>query len=467
MSEADAAGCSRRSSSGTLDCAASSSTCLTSSRTLGRSSTRQAWATAASSSEGASSTRCPRAATLTSCAASSRASRMIRRLPSSRAAVARWRRVRASCSWSDTSARIPTGRCRFFSLTWRCSSTSGGGSARRTSMRPSWRAAVFGSPEPPWGGFPEAMGHHLIEGQARLVSAPEEATMATTLATWTIDPVHPSVEFSLEYVGFSMYRTAFRALEGSLEFDAARPAASSVNASMPAASVDVTNDRLMSRLMDPDLLGGRDHPTITFKSTRVEALDPAHSRVTGDLAIHGVAQPVVLCGRRAISARPSTRSAARSPRPSGRRRRWREEAPAGVARAAVATLSYGHLLWANAMPSWTRRSSGEREIRPATFACRGRRAGYCSRPWSRSARAWAECSSWMRSTRRCFLNRPRWVACEPKTARIKPGRHRTVGTTSAVLASVRHAPLVVMPVRTGSYSLRSAVPANDVFTPKP
>jgi hypothetical protein len=37
------------------------------------------------------------------------------------------------------------------------------------------------------------------------------------------------------------------------------------------ASVDVTNDRLMSRLMDPDLLGGRDHPTITFKSTRVEA----------------------------------------------------------------------------------------------------------------------------------------------------------------------------------------------------
>ncbi len=65
-------------------------------------------------------------------------------------------------------------------------------------------------------------------------------------------------------------------LEGSLEFDAARPAASSVNASIPVASVDVTNDRLMSRLMDPDLLGGPDHPTISFKSTRVEALDPAH-----------------------------------------------------------------------------------------------------------------------------------------------------------------------------------------------
>jgi hypothetical protein len=72
-------------------------------------------------------------------------------------------------------------------------------------------------------------------------------------------------------MGFSIYRTGFRALEGSLQFDAARPAASSVTASIPVASVDVTNDRLMSRLMEPDLLGGRDHPTITFKSTRVEA----------------------------------------------------------------------------------------------------------------------------------------------------------------------------------------------------
>jgi polyisoprenoid-binding protein YceI len=81
---------------------------------------------------------------------------------------------------------------------------------------------------------------------------------------------------------------------GALEFDPARPTSASVNASIPVASVDVTNDRLMSRLMDPDLLGGKDHQTITFKSTRVEAVDPAHWQVTGDLTIHGVTRPVVL-----------------------------------------------------------------------------------------------------------------------------------------------------------------------------
>ena len=118
--------------------------------------------------------------------------------------------------------------------------------------------------------------------------------MATTLSNWTIELVHSSVEFSLDYMGFSTYRTGFRALEGSLEFNPARPAAASVNASIPVASVDVTNDRLMSRLMDPDLLGGKEHPTISFKSTRVEAVDPAHWKVTGDLTIHGVARPVAL-----------------------------------------------------------------------------------------------------------------------------------------------------------------------------
>src|SRR5262247_1669887 len=119
--------------------------------------------------------------------------------------------------------------------------------------------------------------------------------MATqTLPTWTIDPIHSSVEFSLEYMSMSLYRTGFRALEGSLRFDPARPAEASVEASIPVSSVDVTNERLMGRLMDPDLLGGKDHPSITFRSTRVEPVDARRWKISGDLSIHGVSRPVVL-----------------------------------------------------------------------------------------------------------------------------------------------------------------------------
>ena len=74
--------------------------------------------------------------------------------------------------------------------------------------------------------------------------------MATTLSTWTIDPVHSSVEFSLDYMGFSTYRTGFRALEGSLEFDPARPAAASVNASIPVASIEQISLAIMAVRQD-------------------------------------------------------------------------------------------------------------------------------------------------------------------------------------------------------------------------
>jgi polyisoprenoid-binding protein YceI len=105
------------------------------------------------------------------------------------------------------------------------------------------------------------------------------------------------VEFSLEYMSMSIYRTGFRALEGMLRFDPARPAEASVTASIPVASVDVTNERLMGRLMDPDFFAGKDHPTITFQSARVEPVDAAHWKVPGDLTIHGITRPVVLDAR--------------------------------------------------------------------------------------------------------------------------------------------------------------------------
>ena len=115
-----------------------------------------------------------------------------------------------------------------------------------------------------------------------------------TLPVWTIDPVHSNVEFSLEYMSMSLYRTGFRVLEGTLHFDPARPSDASVTASIPVASVDVTNERLLGRLMDGDLLGGKDHPSITFQSVGVEPVGANHLKVSGDLTIHGIARSVVL-----------------------------------------------------------------------------------------------------------------------------------------------------------------------------
>jgi hypothetical protein len=73
--------------------------------------------------------------------------------------------------------------------------------------------------------------------------------MATTLATWTIDPVHLSVEFSLDYMGFSTYRTGFCALEGSPPWGRKRPrrATTSTTLLFSATSRTPGNGRRRSR----------------------------------------------------------------------------------------------------------------------------------------------------------------------------------------------------------------------------
>jgi len=105
--------------------------------------------------------------------------------------------------------------------------------------------------------------------------------MTTALSSWAIDPVRSRPDFSLEYMGFSTYRTSFRALEGSLGFDPAGPR------------------------LDP---GGqhRRHQ----QSTRVEIGDAAHSKAAATLTIHGVSRPVVLDTH--FLGQASIRSAGRS-----------------------------------------------------------------------------------------------------------------------------------------------------------
>jgi polyisoprenoid-binding protein YceI len=102
------------------------------------------------------------------------------------------------------------------------------------------------------------------------------------------------VEFSLAYMGLSTYRTGFRTLEGTLVFDPADPARASVTASIPVSSVEITNERLLSRLMDDDFFGAKDHPAISFRSTRVEPVETTRWKVVGDLTMNGQTHPVTL-----------------------------------------------------------------------------------------------------------------------------------------------------------------------------
>jgi polyisoprenoid-binding protein YceI len=74
------------------------------------------------------------------------------------------------------------------------------------------------------------------------------------------------------------------------------PSRSRVDVSVDARGIDSREPKRDEHLRGADFLDVANHPTVTFRSTRVEALSGPDGdlRVTGDLTIRGVTRPVTL-----------------------------------------------------------------------------------------------------------------------------------------------------------------------------
>jgi polyisoprenoid-binding protein YceI len=112
--------------------------------------------------------------------------------------------------------------------------------------------------------------------------------------SWQIDPNHTNVEFTVRHLMISNVKGQFEKTTGTITTDPANPSASSIDATIDASSVNTRVAMRDDDLKSPDFLDVAKYPTITFKSTKVEADGPGKWNVTGDLTLHGVTKPVVL-----------------------------------------------------------------------------------------------------------------------------------------------------------------------------
>ncbi len=117
--------------------------------------------------------------------------------------------------------------------------------------------------------------------------------LAAAAATYEIDPAHTSVQFSVRHMMISNVRGEFTKLSGKVVGDPANPTATTVEATIDAASIDTRNEKRDEHLKSPDFLDVAKFPTLTFKSTKVEKAGDTW-KLTGDLTLHGVTKSVVL-----------------------------------------------------------------------------------------------------------------------------------------------------------------------------
>jgi polyisoprenoid-binding protein YceI len=111
--------------------------------------------------------------------------------------------------------------------------------------------------------------------------------------TYTIDPAHTSVEFVGRHLMITKVRGRFPDISGTITI-ADEPEQSHVEVDIHVATLDTGNDDRDDHLRSPDFFDADHYPTITFRSTRVEASGSNTWAVTGDLTVRDVTNPVTL-----------------------------------------------------------------------------------------------------------------------------------------------------------------------------
>ena len=134
-----------------------------------------------------------------------------------------------------------------------------------------------------------------VPAPAREAAVPAPAAAAAPV-TWQIDANHSELNFRIRHL-VSRVNGSFNDWKGTIVADPANlGAGSQVNVEIATASINTRNERRDNHLKSPDFFDAATHPTITFRSSRVE-VQGQNVRVHGNLTLRGVTKPVVLEGR--------------------------------------------------------------------------------------------------------------------------------------------------------------------------
>lgn len=110
--------------------------------------------------------------------------------------------------------------------------------------------------------------------------------------TWTIDPVHTEVGFSVRHMMVSKVRGKFTTFSGEI-VTGETPADSSVTAEIDLTSINTGNDQRDAHLRSADFFEVETHPKMTYRSTGVRE-DDGDFILDGELTLKGVTKNVPL-----------------------------------------------------------------------------------------------------------------------------------------------------------------------------
>jgi polyisoprenoid-binding protein YceI len=111
---------------------------------------------------------------------------------------------------------------------------------------------------------------------------------------YDLDHDHCSITFDVDHFKYSRFTMRFDRKQGQLDWNEGGLQKSTAAITIDAASIDTNVPLLDKMVKSTSMLDVARYPEIRFVSTRFERTGESRGTLTGDLTIHGVAQPVTL-----------------------------------------------------------------------------------------------------------------------------------------------------------------------------
>lgn len=121
----------------------------------------------------------------------------------------------------------------------------------------------------------------------------DQNALPVPAGTWTVDPAHSSVEFSVKHMMIATVKGRFTEFDGALAFGE-DVATATVSGVINVSSIDTHEAQRDAHLRSPDFFDAERYPEIRFESKRVEYVGDTTLRVGGELTIKGITREVEL-----------------------------------------------------------------------------------------------------------------------------------------------------------------------------
>lgn len=115
---------------------------------------------------------------------------------------------------------------------------------------------------------------------------------ASPAGSYTIDPDHTGVQFSIGHAGVGLFTGVFRKVTGTYTFDPKNPKADKADITIPVSSLDTFLPMRDKDLLAAAFFDAENHPDIHFVSTSYTPKGARNGLLHGNLTLRGVTKPV-------------------------------------------------------------------------------------------------------------------------------------------------------------------------------